>query len=124
MRCNKALKKHVQIFYDVRVIQPFAFIADFKNRADLWLNCDKYAPQATNKLYATLEAQLAALHKPRMARRKGMTAQDLAHILHTATRGLQSTARTLEARKRMSDGSITMAVATVDKPYRATLREF
>lgn len=110
---KKGLRARLEAVYDVWVIQPYASIADSENRADLLLNCGLYAPEATDELYAGLEAQLTSVLKPEMTRKRGISAAELAHTLATTTRGLKSTAKSLDELKRVVDALITMAVATV-----------
>ena len=71
-----------------------------------------------HELYARFEKQLITVLKPVMnneskRRRGNMSARDLAHIVALATRGLKASSTSLAELRRMTDGLITMMVATV-----------
>ena len=112
---KKSLRERLSTVFDVWIVMPFASVVDSENGQDLLTNCATYAEAATARLYMKFEWQLAAVLKPEMARKRAMTANDLAHILATAARGLKATTTSLVDMQRMVDGLITMAIATVGK---------
>ncbi|MBC7790729.1 MAG: TetR/AcrR family transcriptional regulator [Anaerolineae bacterium] len=112
---RKNLSDKLECIFDIWIIQPFASVIDSENGADLLANTSTYAPEAAADLYARFERQLVGVLKPEMSRKRGMATQDLAHILMMATKGLKASTATLAELRRMTDGLIAMAVATVGK---------
>jgi AcrR family transcriptional regulator len=108
------LKDKLELLFEIWILQPFASVVDSDNGADLLGNCGVYAPEATDTLYARFEEQLREILQPEMAGEGSLSARDLAHILMMATRGLKATTATLADLRRLTDGLITMAVATAE----------
>jgi hypothetical protein len=72
-----------------------------------------YAPEAVAHTYERFEDHLVTLRKAELTvSRNGMTARDLARIMTLATRGPKASTATVAALRRMTDGLITMAIAT------------
>lgn len=115
LETKKTLRKKLECIFDVWIIEPFASVIDSENGKDLLENGSTYAPTEIAKVYTEFESQLVQLLKPEFKKRKDLSAQDIAHILMLATKGLKMSTDTLEELRRMTDGLISMTVAVVEK---------
>lgn len=112
---RESLENKLKKFFDLWTIAPAAVAIDSAAGRDLLLNVADYAPQAVDKLYLEFERHLTSILEPQMRKGSNLNAEDLAHILALATRGLKSSSESLPELRRMIDGLITMTIATIDK---------
>ena len=112
---KKNLRDRLDCLFDVWIIQPVASVIDSENGKELLANVAIYSPEGTNAIYSKFEAMLIDVLKPEITSKKGMSAQDLAHILMLATKGLKASTESLDELKRLVDGLISMAVASTGK---------
>ena len=107
------LRAQLEVLFAVWIIEPFASVIDSPAGLDMLGNAAVYAPQAVAHTYARFEHHLVTLLKSELTgKRHGMTARDLAHIMTLATKGLKASTTTVAELRRMTDGLITMAIAT------------
>lgn len=109
-----SLRARLEVLFEIWIIAPFASVIDSPAGLDLLGNAAAYAPAAVAHTYERFEHHLLALLKPELTgKRHGLTARDLAHIMMLATKGLKASTSTVAELRRMTDGLIAMAVATV-----------
>jgi AcrR family transcriptional regulator len=108
------LREKLERLFAIWIVEPFASVVDSENGAELLANAASYAPAAAAALYARFEQQLCEVLEPEMPRQPILPAQDLAHILMMATKGLKAATATLAELQRLTDGLIAMAVATAE----------
>lgn len=101
--------------FEIWIIKPFASVIDSENALDLLSNASTYAPNAMAHLYARFEDQIIEVLEPEIKKKRDLSVQDLAHILMLATKGLKASTETLPELRRMTDGLISMTLATVEK---------
>lgn len=110
-----SLKEKLEGFFDVWIVSPAAVAIDSVNGRDLLSNVEKYAPEAVQKLYLDFERELTGLLKPHLHEKKGgSSAEDMAHILTLASKGLKSSSSSLSELKRLIDGLIALTVAAIE----------
>ncbi len=107
------LRERLEHLFEIWLLGPFASVIDSENGSDLLANCAVYAPEAAADLYGRFEAHLTAVLHGAMGAPPSLTAPDLARILVLATRELKAHTTTLAEFRRLTDGLITMAIATV-----------
>lgn len=100
--------------FDIWVVEPVASVVDSPNGIDMMANCGSYAPDALDEIYAHLETHLEAVLAPAMQDASAMSAGEIAYILRVATTGVKASAGNLPALRKVVDGMIKMAVATVE----------
>ncbi len=109
-----SLRAQLEVLFAIWIIEPFASVVDSPAGLDLLGNSAAYAPEAVAQTYARFEHHLALLLKAELTgKRNGLTARDLAHIMMLATKGLKASTSSVAELRRMTDGLIAMAVATV-----------
>ena len=105
------------MLFDAFIIEPFADVVDRPSGLDLLGNAMVYAPKECGAIYERFEDHVTALLEEELGARKPgrkrLSAKDLAHIMTLATRGLKATTQSLVELRRLTDGLIAMAVATV-----------
>lgn len=107
------LRDGLEALFAVWIIEPFAAVVDSPAGLDLLGTSASYAPDAIAHTYARFEHHLTALLKTELTgKRNGLTARDLARIMMLATKGLKASTSTVAELRRMTDGLITMAIAT------------
>lgn len=112
---EKNIKKRLECIFDIWIIKPFASVIDSENAQDLLSNASTYVSDAMAHLYARFENQILEVLEPEIKNKWDLSAQDLAHILMLATKGLKASTETLPELRRMTDGLISMTLATVGK---------
>lgn len=80
---------------------------------DLLSNSSTYSPDEVTSLYAQFEEQIAEVIKLEIGQKRDLSAQDIAHILMLATKGLKASTETLPELRRMIDGLILMTIAII-----------
>jgi AcrR family transcriptional regulator len=110
---QKNLKAKLASIFEIWIITPFTAVIDSDNGAELLANVSTYAPAAMTELYRQFELHLLEVLKPEITEQGTMAAEDVAHILMLATKGLKASTATLAELRRMIEGLITMAIATV-----------
>lgn len=111
---RESLENKLKKFFDLWTISPAALAIDSTTGRDLLLNVANYAPQAVDKLYLEFEQHLTSILEPQIKKDSNLKAEDLAHILALATRGLKSSSGSLPELRRMIDGLIIMTIATIN----------
>ncbi|HEU0164911.1 MAG TPA: helix-turn-helix domain-containing protein [Thermomicrobiales bacterium] len=112
LRDRESLAGRLAAVFEIWIVEPFASVIDLDNGLDLLTNSEIYAPAGTSDFYARFERHLAEILRSEFATTSSMTAEDTAHILMMATKGLKATTQTLPELRRMIDGLITMTTAT------------
>jgi AcrR family transcriptional regulator len=108
------LRLKLEKFFDAWTVEPAAVAIDSVNGRDLMANVEKYAPQAVQSLYAEFERQLTKLLESKLSvEQNHLSANDLAHILTLATKGLKSSSSDLPELKRLIEGLISLTLAAV-----------
>lgn len=107
------LAAQLACLFDIWVLEPAASVIDSPNGLDMMANCGTYAPDALQAIYANLEAHLSATLARAMQSRNSLSAQDMAYIMRVATTGIKAAPGSLPELRRIIDGMVTMAVATV-----------
>ena len=116
LRLQKArtLEARLGALFDIWIVEPFASVIDSPAALDLLGNAAVYAPKECGELYARFEKHLATLlEEEKSGGKKRLGPKDLAHIMMLATRGLKGTTTSLKELKRLTDGLIAMAIATL-----------
>ena len=109
----KSLEARLKLVFEVWIIEPFASVVDSPSGLDLIANATSYAPEACADLYEQFERLLESVLSAAASRKRPLGARDLAHILTLATRGLKTSSTSLAELRRLIDGLVAMAVATV-----------
>lgn len=115
LESEKNLERRLECIFEIWIIKPFASVIDSENAQDFLLNVSTYAPDAMVHLYARFEDQIIEVLEPEIKKKWDLSAQDLAHILMLATKGLKASTETLPELRRMTNGLISMTLATVGK---------
>lgn len=109
-----SIRARLELLFAIWIIEPFASVVDSPAGLDLLGNAAAYAPDAVASTYARFEHHLVEMLKAEIhGKRNGMSARDLAHIMTLATKGLKASSTTVTELRRMTDGLIAMAVATL-----------
>lgn len=113
---QSSLEEKLQSFFDIWIVSPAAVAIDSINGRDLLTNVERYAPEAVQNLYMEFERQLTVLLAPSV-RKKGVgsSAEDIAHLLALASKGLKSSSSSLLELKRLIDGLVSLTVAAIEK---------
>lgn len=108
-----SLKNKLETFFDIWTVQPAASVIDLETGRDILMNVAKDAPEAVDRHYKVFESTLAAVLKSEIKKKKDLSADDLAHLLTLASRGLKASTGGIKDLKRMISGLITLTVAAV-----------
>lgn len=111
LESKKNLKERLACIFEIWIIEPFASVSE--DAKDLLSNSSTYSPDEVASFYAQFEEQIAEVIKPEIGQKRDLSAQDIAHILMLATKGLKASTETLPELRRMIDGLISMAIATI-----------
>lgn len=107
------LRARLEVLFAVWIVEPFASVIDSPAGLDMLGNAALYAPEAIASTYQRFENHLETLLKSELkGKRNGLSARDLAHIMTLATKGLKASTTSVAELRRMTDGLITMAIAT------------
>jgi len=109
---EKSLEAQLALIFEIWIIEPFASVIDSPSGLDLLGNAEAYAPEAVGRMYARFEHYIIRVLQPEMPKKRTLAARDLAHVVMLATKGLKASTTSLAELRRMTDGLITMAVAT------------
>lgn len=110
---NLTLKNKLECLFELWIILPVASVLESENGLELVANCESYAPQAVENLYAQFERQLARVIEPEIKKPLDLSAEDLAHIMALATKGLKASTETLAELRRLSAGLIAITIAAL-----------
>jgi AcrR family transcriptional regulator len=113
MEKKGTLKSKLEKFFDIWTIQPAASVINLETGRDILMNVANYAPAAVENHYKVFEETLTTLIKHEVKKRKDISAEDLAHILTLASKGLKASTGDIKDLKRMIAGLITITVAAI-----------
>lgn len=110
---KKTLKDKLSFIFDIWIITPFESVINSENGIELIKHCADYVPNAVTNLYANFEKQIIDVLEPEISKKSGISAEDIAHIMMLATRGLKASTDNLPELKRLTNGLIAMTLAAV-----------
>jgi len=119
-KCNErlikltALEEKLTFIFEIWITGPFKSAIDSENGTELIANCASYVPVAVTNLYMRFEQQLAKVLSISLKTNTRISATDLAHIMMLATKGLKSSAESLEELERLIHGLIAMTLAATE----------
>lgn len=108
----RTLEARLRVVLEVIIVEPAESIMSSPHGLELLSNASAYAPEQTNEVYRRLERHLVAILAPALGKKAPMAAEDLAHIITMASRGLKASSTTPEELRRLVDGLIAMAVVS------------
>ena len=109
----KTLAARLTVVLDVWLIEPFSEVAGSPGAAELIQNTSLYAPSESKEFYRRMEARITAVIAEELPARRKAYAEDLAHIVVVAARGLKSSAVDVGELKRHVGTLISMVTSGV-----------
>jgi AcrR family transcriptional regulator len=113
---DQDLRTQLACLFEIWIIAPFASVIDFDYGKDFMAETARQAPEAIDQIYDQFAHYVTTLLTPHVRPAAPLSAADLARILALATKGLKNTSVQLADLQRLTQGLITMVLATLQSP--------
>ncbi|MGV3525094.1 MAG: TetR/AcrR family transcriptional regulator [Candidatus Sericytochromatia bacterium] len=110
---EQELRSQLACLFEIWIIAPFASVIDFAYGKDFMAETAEQAPEAIDQIYEQFAHYVTQLLSPHMPPDAPLSAADMARILALATKGLKTTSADLADLERLTQGLITMTLATL-----------